>query len=264
MMMLKYRSHQSSSNLVLLWCAHSQQNGDKRTEQKELDREKESEGKRERDRTAKKNNHPNKKNEQRHATLIRVRTEEQQKQHHHHPNGYAHERNQKRRKKNNRDEMNRAEKKCWNENTNFQYIRTIYIAANEKSCIRKLALLLLLMFIEVQHLSASRWFPISLIHFQPTRSLSHSMSPSAVYIFPSASAIDTAATVVAFILHRNVLFALYPKFLFRRIEKLFGLFASYTTWQNALMMQQQLSFMMTASNSYSSHIRRNENTLWQI
>lgn len=30
MMMLKYRSHQSSSNLVLLWRAHSQQNDDKR------------------------------------------------------------------------------------------------------------------------------------------------------------------------------------------------------------------------------------------
>lgn len=267
MMMLKYRSHQSSSNLVLLWCAHSQQNGDKRTEQNELERRRA----RGRDGTAKKNNHPNRKKRRTKARNAhsgenwgatettpsppkRLCTRKKPKK-------------QKRKKTTVRWNEQSRKKKCWNENTNFQNIRTIYIAANEKSCIRKPALLLLLMFIEVQHLSASRWFPISLIHFQPTRSLclslSHFLTESVGCLFFSSAA-AAAATVVAFIHHRNVLFALYPAFYSVELRNCSDcshrtLHGKMRWWCNS----NYRSWWQQATHTVRT-FGRNENTLWQI
>lgn len=93
-------------------------------------------------------------------------------------------------------------------------------------------------FVRVQHLSASRWFPISLIHFQPT--LTHF---GCCTLFSLSVALPFFPFIAMYFVYtRAFLFSVWE--IVRIVRR--------RTGEYALMMQQQLSFMMTAKLSSRS------------
>lgn len=145
MMMLKYRSHQSSSNLVLLWRAHSQQMTI--SESKNGERERVSE------KSCKSNN--SNPNEQRHATLIRENWTTTPKK--------LCTQTKPKKRQNERRTRKKSRMLKWKYKFSV-HPNHLYYCEWEIVHLAKL-----LLFMEAQHLSASRWFPISFIHFQPAR-----------------------------------------------------------------------------------------------
>lgn len=90
-------------------------------------------------------------------------------------------------------------------------------------------------FIWVQHLSASRWFPISLIHFQPTPTHFGYCTRCCFFVYFFSTALLQCTLCIL------------PWRFYFSLRNCSDCSPSHC-W-NKLMMQQQLSFMMTASLS---------------
>lgn len=146
----------------------------------------------------------------------------------------------KKEKENERRMMKKAEMLKW------KYKFSVHPNHCEWEIVHSANLLLLLLFIEVQHLSASRWFPISLFHNQPVWASTRSYYAIFRLSRRTFCVCVYAGFCLAFYIFVEILLELLP-----------------SHWQNALMMQQQRA-IIAHDDSDSSPIRRNVTFKQQI